>query len=54
MDAIVRHEVAGNRYFGGLTIEETAEVVGISEATIVREWTIAKAWLRAELSRSGG
>jgi RNA polymerase sigma factor (TIGR02999 family) len=41
------------RYFGGLTIEETAEVVGISAATVVREWTIAKAWLRAELSRSG-
>jgi RNA polymerase sigma-70 factor (ECF subfamily) len=38
------------RYFGGLTIEEAAEVVGISAATVVREWTIAKAWLRAELS----
>jgi RNA polymerase sigma factor (TIGR02999 family) len=38
------------RYFGGLTIEEAAEVVGISEATLVREWTIAKAWLRADLS----
>ncbi len=39
------------RYFGGLTIEEAAEVVGISAATVVREWTIAKAWLRADLSR---
>lgn len=39
------------RYFGGLTIEETAEVVGVSSATVVREWTIAKAWLRAHLSR---
>jgi RNA polymerase sigma factor (TIGR02999 family) len=38
------------RYFGGLTIEETAEVIGISEATVVREWTVAKAWLRADLS----
>jgi len=38
------------RYFGGLTIEEAAEVVGVSEATVVREWTIAKAWLRADLS----
>ena len=38
------------RYFGGLTIEETAEVVGVSPATVVREWTIAKAWLRADLS----
>ena len=41
------------RYFAGLTIDETAEVVGISAATVVREWTIAKAWLRADLSRSG-
>jgi RNA polymerase sigma factor (TIGR02999 family) len=39
------------RYFGGLTIEEAAEVLGISPATVVREWTIAKAWLRADLSR---
>jgi RNA polymerase sigma factor (TIGR02999 family) len=38
------------RYFAGLTIEETAEVVGVSPATVVREWTIAKAWLGAELS----
>jgi RNA polymerase sigma factor (TIGR02999 family) len=38
------------RYFGGLTIDEVAEVIGISAATVVREWTIAKAWLRAELS----
>lgn len=38
------------RYFGGLTIEEAAEVIGIAEATLVREWTIAKAWLRADLS----
>lgn len=42
------------RYFGGLTIEEAAEVVGISEATVVREWTIAKAWLRADLSAKAG
>jgi RNA polymerase sigma factor (TIGR02999 family) len=39
------------RYFGGLTIEEAAEVAGVSPATVVREWTIAKAWLRADLSR---
>jgi RNA polymerase sigma-70 factor (ECF subfamily) len=38
------------RYFGGLTIEEAAEVIGISEATVRREWTMAKAWLRRELS----
>ena len=40
------------RYFGGLTIDETAEVLAISSATVAREWTIAKAWLRAELSAS--
>jgi len=42
------------RYFAGLTIEETAEVMSMSEATIAREWTVAKAWLRADLSKSGG
>jgi RNA polymerase sigma factor (TIGR02999 family) len=42
------------RYFGGLTIEEAAEVVGVSAATIVREWTIARAWLRGEMSKSPG
>jgi RNA polymerase sigma factor (TIGR02999 family) len=39
------------RYFGGLTIDETADVVGVSTATVVREWTVAKAWLRAELEK---
>lgn len=38
------------RYFGGLTIDEVAEVTQVSAATVVREWTVAKAWLRAELS----
>lgn len=40
------------RYFAGLTIDEAAEVVGVSAATVEREWTIAKAWLRANLSAS--
>ena len=39
------------RYFGGLTMEETAEVMAISPATVGREWTMAKAWLYAELTR---
>jgi RNA polymerase sigma-70 factor, ECF subfamily len=38
------------RYFGGLTVEETAEVTGVSPRTIRREWTMAKAWLRREIS----
>ncbi len=37
------------RYFGGLTIEETAEVVGISTATVKRDWAMARAWLSREL-----
>jgi RNA polymerase sigma factor (TIGR02999 family) len=37
------------RYFGGLTIEETAEVLGVSPATVKRSWTVAKAWLKKEL-----
>ena len=37
------------RYFGGLSIEETAEVMHISPATVKREWAIARAWLRREL-----
>jgi RNA polymerase sigma factor (TIGR02999 family) len=39
------------RFFGGLTIDETAEVLHISPATVGREWTLAKAWLYAELAR---
>lgn len=38
------------RYFSGLNIEQTAEVLGVSPATVKREWNMAKAWLRAELS----
>jgi RNA polymerase sigma factor (TIGR02999 family) len=39
------------RYFGGLTIEETAEVLGISHATVERDWAVARAWLRREIRR---
>ncbi len=37
------------RYFSGLSIEETAEVLHISPATVKRDWNMARAWLRAEL-----
>jgi RNA polymerase sigma factor (TIGR02999 family) len=37
------------RYFGGLSIEETAEVLGVSPATVSHDWAIARAWLRSEL-----
>lgn len=39
------------RYFAGLSIEETADALGISIATVKREWTMARAWLHRELSR---
>jgi RNA polymerase sigma-70 factor, ECF subfamily len=38
------------RFYGGLTIDETAEALGISAATISREWTMARAWLRREMT----
>lgn len=38
------------RYFGGLTIEETAEATGVSQTTVKSEWAIARAWLRRELT----
>jgi RNA polymerase sigma factor (TIGR02999 family) len=40
------------RFFGGLTSEEIAEVMGISRATVEREWSSARAWLRRELDKS--
>jgi RNA polymerase sigma factor (sigma-70 family) len=39
------------RYFGGLTVEETAEVLNISPETVMRDWKMAKVWLFRELSR---
>lgn len=39
------------KFFGGLSIEETAEVMGISAATVKREWALAKSWLFRELSK---
>jgi RNA polymerase sigma-70 factor (ECF subfamily) len=40
------------RFFGGLSIEETAEVMALSPATVKREWTAARLWLKRELSTS--
>lgn len=39
------------RYFGGLTVKEVSQVIGISQRTVHREWTFAKAWLRGEISK---
>ena len=41
------------RYFGGLTVEETAEALEIAPRTVKREWATAKAWLKAEISAKG-
>jgi RNA polymerase sigma factor (TIGR02999 family) len=40
------------RFFGGLSIEETARILGVSPATIKRDWNVAKAWLYRELSKT--
>jgi RNA polymerase sigma factor (TIGR02999 family) len=41
------------RFFGGLTVEEVAEVLGISPRTVKREWRLARAWLRREIKNDG-
>ena len=43
-------QVVEMRYFGGMTVEETAEALDIAPRTVKREWAIAKAWLRVEIS----
>ena len=46
-----RSRVVELRFFGGLSIEETAEVLKVSTTTVERDWTIAKAWLHKEVNR---
>jgi RNA polymerase sigma factor (TIGR02999 family) len=41
------------RFFGGLSVEETAEVLHISQPTVMRDWKMARAWLLAELANKG-
>jgi RNA polymerase sigma-70 factor (ECF subfamily) len=41
------------RFFGGLSVEETAEVLKVSPVTVMRDWSTAKAWLYRELSQGG-
>jgi RNA polymerase sigma factor (TIGR02999 family) len=47
-----RSRVVELRYFGGLSVEETAEVLKVSPDTVMREWKKAKAWLYAELNKT--
>ena len=44
-----KSQIVELRFFGGLSIEETAEVLGVSPGTVMRDWTLAKAWLRLEM-----
>ena len=46
-----KSQVVELRFFGGLSVEETAEVLRVSPDTVVRDWKLAKAWLLRELSR---
>ena len=45
-----KSQVVELRFFGGLSIEETAEVLGVSPGTVMRDWTFTKAWLRKEMA----
>jgi RNA polymerase sigma factor (TIGR02999 family) len=48
-----RGRVVEMRYFGGMSVEETAAVLDVSPATVLRDWNAAKAWLYAQLNRTG-
>ena len=47
-------EVVQYRFFGGLTLGETAEILGVSAKTVQRDWLAARAWLRKEVARDLG
>jgi RNA polymerase sigma factor (TIGR02999 family) len=48
-----KSQVVEMRFFGGLTVEETAQALGISAPTVLRDWRLAKAWLLRELRAPG-
>lgn len=43
-------QVVELRYFGGLNVAETAEVLGVHPNTVIRDWRLAKVWLKRELT----
>jgi RNA polymerase sigma factor (TIGR02999 family) len=45
-----KSEVVELRFFGGLSVEEAAEVLGVSRLTVIRDWNFARAWLLAEMN----
>ena len=50
--SIPESKIVELRFFGGLNVEETAEILGVSAATVMRDWKVAKVWLLRELRRS--
>ena len=46
-----KSQVVELRYFGGLSVEETAEALKVSPDTVLRDWRLAKAWLHRELNK---
>jgi RNA polymerase sigma factor (TIGR02999 family) len=46
-----KSQIVELRFFGGMSIEETAQALKVSPGTVMREWTFARAWLRNEMSR---
>jgi RNA polymerase sigma factor (TIGR02999 family) len=46
-----KSQIVELRFFGGLSIEEAAEVLGVSPGTVKRDWTLAKAWLHRQISK---
>ena len=47
-------QVVELRYFGGLSVEEAATVLDVSPNTVIRDWALAKAWLKREIGSTAG
>jgi RNA polymerase sigma-70 factor (ECF subfamily) len=48
-----KSQVVELRYFGGMTVDETAEALDVHPNTVLRDWSLAKAWLKCELRPKG-
>jgi DNA-directed RNA polymerase specialized sigma24 family protein len=46
----LKSQIVEMRHFGGMTVEETAEVLKVAPITVMRHWNLAKAWLRREIT----
>jgi DNA-directed RNA polymerase specialized sigma subunit len=47
-----KSQIVELRFFGGMTVEETAEVLKLAPITVIREWNVSKAWLLREMSKT--